>query len=355
MAGIVQGLFIYNGQPMNGATAKLWPLTSFAAYADSLDEVENTPLAATDIELDVNVGTRFAVGDVIKIESELLKIWAISTNKLYVIRGWRATTPAEHAQNTQIDDETVTEPVQDDDEPASGQVGSTLTTGVAYGGDGCYRWDGVAEGEYFASVEYDSHRSWSHHLVEIDDPTPTQLLRARGDVLIRGVDGVKRLAKGTSGRVLQMGANEPAWSGTGVAATLEFFVPVTSTTGGTMTAKGDFPACSLDNGHKAHIAFKVPHDFSSITSAEIIVIPGSTKADANWDIYSDYGAVGQVYTTHSETRDDATYNITANQIIAIDIEPILQSLAADDYVGINLTVSEVAATAYVLGIRFKYA
>lgn len=209
--GIVNGTFIYNGLPYNGATAKLWTLTAFAAYADSTDEVEDAPLAAASIELNVNDGGLFAVGDVIKIESELLRIWAKSTNLLYVKRGWRGTTPAQHVQNTQIDDETVTEPAQDDAEPGSGQQGAQVTTGVAYGGDGAYRWDDVPEGEYFSSVEHDSHRAWMHHLVESDDPTPSQLLTTRGDVLFVGADGVKRLAKGAISQLLTMGANEPAW------------------------------------------------------------------------------------------------------------------------------------------------
>ncbi len=41
---------------------------------------------------------------------------------------------------------------------------------------------------------------------------PETLLTTRGDMCIRGASNPARLAKGTSGKVLVMGADEPAWS-----------------------------------------------------------------------------------------------------------------------------------------------
>lgn len=352
--GIVNGTVLYNAIPFNGATVKLWPLTSFAAYADSLDEVENDPLAATDIELDVNDGTRFAVGDIIKIESELLRIWLISTNKLYVQRGWRGTTPAAHVQNTQIDDETVTEPAQDDSEPGSGQVGATLTSGVAYGGDGAYRWDDVAEGEYFASVEYGGVRSFFHHLVETDDPTPSQLLTVRGDIFIRGVDGVKRLAKGAASKVLTMGANEPEWGAGAAGATREFFIMPANYHNGANGSLSNMPRVRLSENDEAYFAFKIPHDWTSITNAEVIVVPTATNGTADIDIASTYGAVGEAYNTHSESDVASTYSLTQNQLKAIDVSGILSGIAAGDIIGLTLEM-ETAEDLDVIGLRFKYA
>ena len=42
---------------------------------DSTDTVQDNPLSATAIELNVSDGSNFAVGDVIKIENELMRIW----------------------------------------------------------------------------------------------------------------------------------------------------------------------------------------------------------------------------------------------------------------------------------------
>ena len=217
MKGEIAGSFIYNGKPQNGASAKLWKITGFASYAASGATVQDNPLAAGAIELNSSDGALFAVGDIIKVDDELMRVWLISTNLLFVVRGYRGTTPASHTQNTAINDETITAPAQDAAEPSAGyQQGSSITTGVSYGGDGAYRWTAIPEGEYYVSVYYDNHRAWLYASVEINDVTPEQVLTTQGDVLIRGSVGVKRLAKGADGTVLKMGATEPAW-GVGVA------------------------------------------------------------------------------------------------------------------------------------------
>lgn len=138
-------------------------------------------------------------------------------------------------------------------------------------------------------------------------------------------------------------------------ATREFFVPTTYTDGA-MDNHGFFAGARLTTaGQAAHISFKVPHDFSAITSAEVIVIPMATQAAANWDIESDYGAIGEAYNTHSEADAATTYNVVLNQLFAVDISGILTAPpVADDYVGIKLSMMDNAHDTFVLGVRFKY-
>ena len=354
MNGEVNGVFIYNGQPQNGAIAQLWKIVGFAAYADSTDEVENNPIAATDIELDVNAGGTFAIGDVIKITDEVLRVTHIDTNKLYVIRGYRGTTPAIHAQNTQIDDETITEPSQDTAVPAGSQQGGDVTTGVAYGGDGAYRWTAVPEGEYYVSVTYDSHIAWLYFSVESNDPSIEQILRLVGDLAYFDGEAVTRLPI-TAGKYLGEAGGIPVW-GSGPSGTKEFWVPSFYDSGGAGDGrKGDFvgPA-QIGNGGSTYIDFKVPHDYTAITNAELIVIPDDTQGTANWDIDSDYGAIGEAYNTHSETDAATTYNVTDDQLYAVDVSGILSALAADDYVGLKITVSTVDHELMLIGFRLKY-
>jgi hypothetical protein len=212
MNGEVAGTFIYNGVPQNGATAKLFKIVAFAAYADSTDEVENNPMAADDVILTVNTGGTFAAGDIIKIESEVLRVVEVSGNDLYVIRGYRGTTPASHVQNTQIDDETVTEPVQDTADPGAGdQQGSDITTAVSYGGDGAYRWTAVPEGEYYVMVEYDSHRCFQYVFVENNDPTMEQLILTKGDIVYHNGIRPTRLPIGTDDHYLKIATDVPNW------------------------------------------------------------------------------------------------------------------------------------------------
>lgn len=82
------------------------------AWIDTLDTVQDDPLSAgattltvTDAnELDELARTRFAVGQLLKIEDEFLRVQVVntSTNKLTVQRGVNGTTAAGHVQSTPI-------------------------------------------------------------------------------------------------------------------------------------------------------------------------------------------------------------------------------------------------------------
>ena len=361
--GTINKVFLHNGVPMNGAIAQLWKITAFAAYADSGEDVLDNPLEAWMVECLTTGGGTFAVGDVIKMVDECCLIWKISGNTIYIIRGWHGTTPAQHPVNTDINDETITPPVVDDAVPGAGQQGGNITTGVAYGGDGAYRFDDVPEMEYYASVTYDAHITYVHCFVERNDITPEQIMTVQGDMLYRDANTVTRKPIGAAGHIPLSDGVDWAWTASGgYIATREFFVPVTYGTqvgAWKLDATGDFPSVPTANaGDVAHVAFKVPHDFTAITNAEFIVIPLATQLTANWDIESDYGAIGQAYNVHSETDNATTYNVTNNELFAVDLDDagtgILDNLAADDYVGIKIHLGDNAHDFAALGVRFKY-
>lgn len=218
--GTINKVFLYNGTPMNGATAQLWKITAFASYADSTKTVQDNPLELWMVEC-LTSGAVFAVGDVVKIEDECCLVWKTSGNTIYIIRGWHGTDPAQHNQNEKIYDETITPPVVDDAVPGAGQQGGNITTGVAYGGDGAYRFDDVPEMEYYASVTYDTHITYVHCFVERNDITPEQILTKDGDLLIRNADTVTRLPGGRMGYYLMQGVNRPVWSLAGITTFTE--------------------------------------------------------------------------------------------------------------------------------------
>jgi hypothetical protein len=79
------------------------------AWASSSDTVQNNPLSSgatslTVVDADAGTPPRFQVGQLLKIESEYLRVTAIntSTNVLTVERGVLGTTAAVHNQNTAI-------------------------------------------------------------------------------------------------------------------------------------------------------------------------------------------------------------------------------------------------------------
>lgn len=350
--GTINKVFLYNGIPQNGAIAQLWKITAFAAYADSTATVQDNPLNATDVECLTSNGAVFAVGDIIRMGTEYCLIWAKSGNTIYIIRGWHQSTPAQHNQNVVIYDEAVTPPVVDDAVPGAGQQGGNITTGVAYGGDGAYRFDAVPEMEYYASVTYDAHITYVHCFVERNDITPEQILLVDGDILIRNADTITRLPKGAAGTLLTMGADRPQWSAVAEGATKENWYPVTFAT--VMFALGDFPTgeCNADNDF-AYVSFKVPHDFTIITSAEFVIISNFTNANGDFDLTSDYGPAGGAYNASSEA-DTELDDVVQNDIEVIDTSGVLSAIAADDYVGVRIVRGAAGHNFYALGIKFKY-
>ena len=145
------------------------------------------------------------------------------------------------------------------------------------------------------------------------------------------------------------------------AATLtkELYVPVTANGAGggqTLLPGAQLPVQSLNAvGQRAFIGFKVPHDFNSIISAEIIIVNYDTNATANIDTHSEYGSIGQVYNTHQEDEVAATYNLTANLFFGVDVSGILTALVAGDIVGLGIDCEDVAARFYVVGFNLRYA
>lgn len=138
--------------------------------------------------------------------------------------------------------------------------------------------------------------------------------------------------------------------------TCAFFAPVTF--GSNMAFLGHRPVahCTGQDDH-GFTSFRVPHDFTSITSAELLVIPRDTVVAADWDIYCEYAAEGEAYTTHEEADAASTYNVTADQLFAIDTSGLLTNLAAGDVVGVDLAKRAAAGQEEVdvLGVRFRYA
>uniref|UniRef100_A0A6M3KLA9 Uncharacterized protein n=1 Tax=viral metagenome TaxID=1070528 RepID=A0A6M3KLA9_9ZZZZ len=129
-------------------------------------------------------------------------------------------------------------------------------------------------------------------------------------------------------------------------------VPTNGT--GTNSSIVTYPAYYCQNGQNCLMTFKVPAAFTTISSVYIWVVPTVTQAAANWDIFSKYGSVGEVYDEHGGTLNVPTYNVTNAVLFRIDISSVLTSLAAGDIVGIEFLVSSANHDAKVLGLLFEY-
>ena len=134
----------------------------------------------------------------------------------------------------------------------------------------------------------------------------------------------------------------------------ELSVPVTFATD--LTSSNSYPVGAINAAADiACMYFQVPADFSSITEAVVIRVAVAT-ATHRLNYYSDYGGVGQSYTTHSESLLDQDTAEAAGLIYEEDISGILSSLAASDHVGIKVTGDATnIPNVRVLGLRLTYS
>lgn len=182
------------------------------------------------------------------------------------------------------------------------------------------------------------------------------LLDAKGDGIFASANNAPaKVTVGANDTVLTADDGETAGVKWAVAVgTKEFFIPVTN--GTEMIAVGFYTFARCDSStDEAWVSFKVPHDFSTIVNAELIVIPRATQAEADWDLGSIYAAEDEAVNTHSETDNTSTYNVALSVWFAINLADILNSLEAGDYVGIKLLQHTEGHNVDVFGVRLRYS
>lgn len=103
--------------------------------------------------------------------------------------------------------------------------------------------------------------------------------------------------------------------------------------------------------------FRVPHDFSAITS---LILTGAPDADFGpdgiIDLASSYGANAQGVGNHSETGSLSSLSGSTDVRQEFDLSSVFTSLAANDYCGVEIDhVSGIATTINYWGIRLRYS
>ena len=133
----------------------------------------------------------------------------------------------------------------------------------------------------------------------------------------------------------------------------EVFVPVTFATD--LRANGAWPIGRLDaTAEVTLIVFHVPTGFTAITKAVIVATPQATQASADYDYSLEYGGANQAYNTHTGSDTATTYNATSGTVLEIDISGQLGSLAAGDYVAVEVKIGTVGHDLDVHGVLFQW-
>ena len=180
-----------------------------------------------------------------------------------------------------------------------------------------------------------------------------------GDILYYTEAGVRtRLAIGTAGQRLRTnaGATAPEWAAG--SATQEFFVSCFDGFGGAIQDHNGTHVGynAVGAGGKAYCTFRIPSDFTSLTSAKIALIPTAT-GNFDWTTLVHFGASGQDTETHTDTQTADAQACTDDQLLELDITASFTGIAVDDIVGVGITFDAMATTTdiYVLGLNIKYS
>ena len=143
----------------------------------------------------------------------------------------------------------------------------------------------------------------------------------------------------------------------GEAPTKEFFVPVLTQTGVTPSPDGTYGVWKMEGaGDTLYFSFKIPHDFSSVTSVLIVGMCPGYGADFDWTATTSFAAVGEVKTTHSGSATADGKTATADFIMSVDISAAFTGILADDYIGVKFILDALTgAGLFAFGLIFKYS
>jgi len=116
------------------------------------------------------------------------------------------------------------------------------------------------------------------------------------------------------------------------------------------------PGKSITNGQTAYIAVHAPDGMQQMMAFNIYVIPNATQANADWDLATSYGAIGEANNAHSEAEAAATYNVTNLQWFEIDAwgAGMFASMEEEDTGGISVTVGGVGHNLTVVMAEMYY-
>ena len=120
---------------------------------------------------------------------------------------------------------------------------------------------------------------------------------------------------------------------------------------------GDYRTKPITTSGEYRFNFRTPSNYVSLVSLKLvgIVSSGAAGDGKNIDIQSDYAAIGEPPTTHSESDSTSTYNgLTANQWYGLDISGLFDSLAAGDNGGIYVKHNAIGGDIDYIGVILKY-
>lgn len=117
---------------------------------------------------------------------------------------------------------------------------------------------------------------------------------------------------------------------------------------------GSFRAREITAAGAFNFVFYIPDDFVALSLLTIDSIPDGTNAAADIDLISEYGAVGELYNTHTESDLGTLYSYVDNVLFSIDLSVVFSSILAGDRCGVNVDHNNIVTPQDYIGIHMVY-
>lgn len=124
--------------------------------------------------------------------------------------------------------------------------------------------------------------------------------------------------------------------------------------GTTPIADGNHVGLSISANGVGNAEFAIPEDFKSLESLELILTAAQVHAAADIDLLSDYGAVGESPSIHSEADLISTYALVPGVLLSIDLSSVFTLIQANDICGLEINNTGVNGGTVILSIRMRY-
>jgi hypothetical protein len=121
----------------------------------------------------------------------------------------------------------------------------------------------------------------------------------------------------------------------------------------------EIPTQSITTNGDIRIGFHVPDDYVSLVGAKayFVVSAGAAQTARDIDLFSSYGAVGELPNNHTESDTTSTYDLSAfsGEIFALDLSAVLTSLGGDDSGGIRIKNNTIGGALDYIMMEFEYS
>lgn len=196
-------------------------------------------------------------------------------------------------------------------------------------------------------VQFDDALTLTHNGTSLILPSGANITTATGDV-------AEFLSLG-SGNWLCSYYTKASGAPLTETATKEFFItPIVreATTHPWTAGEGVFTLTNLTSAEACSFHFFIPNDFTTLTSAVVVVIPDASET-IQWDSNTEFGANGEQHDANTDSDADRQLAVTNTELSECAVSASLTSIAAGDYVALEFHSD--TTNIRVIGLRIKYA